>query len=129
MKGYFWGVGRRKSAVARVRLKEGSGKIEINKREYTDYFRRERDRVEILKPLKDTKTLEKFDVFASVKGGGISGQAGAVALGIARSLLQADASLEDTLRKKGHLTRDSRIKERKKYGKKGARASFQYSKR
>jgi small subunit ribosomal protein S9 len=127
--GYFWGTGRRKSAVARVRIKPGDGKFLINKRELDRYFAEERDRKDAVAPLVATSTMGKFDVFVNVKGGGPSGQAGAVVLGVARALVKADASLERSLRDGGYLTRDSRMVERKKYGQRGARRRFQFSKR
>lgn len=126
---YFWGLGRRKTSVARVRIKKGTGKIMLNSSNIEDYFVRECDRVVASEPLKITKTSAKYDVWANVNGGGISGQAGAVALGIARALNKADESLLDILRTNDLLTRDSRMKERKKYGRKGARAGFQWTKR
>ncbi len=126
---YCWGTGRRKSSVARVRIKKGTGKINLNSREFDKYFVRERDRLIASTPLKMTKTEAKYDVWVTVKGGGISGQAGAVSLGVARALFKADDTLIETLRNYDLLTRDSRMKERKKYGKKGARASFQWTKR
>ena len=108
---------------------KGSGKIFVNRKPYTEYFNRERDAAEILKPLKDTRKLEEYDVHAFVKGGGHTGQAGAIVLGIARALVKFEPELEEILRKKGHLTRDARVKERKKYGLRGARRAFQFSKR
>jgi len=126
---YCWGTGRRKSSVARVRIKKGTGKINLNSREFDKYFVRERDRLIASTPLKMTKTESKYDVWVTVKGGGMSGQAGAVSLGVARALFKADDTLIETLRNYDLLTRDSRMKERKKYGKKGARASFQWTKR
>lgn len=126
---FCWGTGRRKSSVARVRIKKGTGKIVLNASGFEDYFVRERDRVTVQSPLRATKTLAKYDVWVSVNGGGISGQAGAVSLGIARALFKSDESLAETLKNNSLLTRDSRMKERKKYGKKGARASFQWTKR
>ena len=128
-KTYFWGTGRRKTAVARVRIRHGKGEIIINKRTLDVYFPRERDRKIIAAPLKVTERSEQFDVIARVEGGGLTGQAGAMQLGIARALLKAESGLESILRDKGMLTRDSREKERKKYGQPGARRRFQYSKR
>ena len=122
-------TGRRKEAIARVRLIPGSGKIVINKRELSAYFIRETDRIIIKQPLEVTNNLTKFDVYAVVRGGGLAGQAGAVRLGIARAISLADISLKDILRKSGFLTRDPRMKERKKYGRKGARKRFQWTKR
>ncbi|RZV86270.1 MAG: 30S ribosomal protein S9 [Candidatus Scalindua sp. SCAELEC01] len=127
--GYYWGTGRRKTSVARVRIKEGSGTILVNKKNIEDFFPRERDRFVVCLPLKTTKCLEKYDVFVNVNGGGITGQAGATSLGIARALLKSDQALADSLRSGHLLTRDSRMVERKKYGKKGARKSFQWTKR
>ena len=122
-------IGRRKEAVARVRLIPGNGKIVINKRDLSEYFIRETDRIIIRQPLEVTNNLTKFDVYAVVRGGGLTGQAGAVRLGIARAISLADISLKDILRKSGFLTRDPRMKERKKYGRKGARKRFQWTKR
>jgi small subunit ribosomal protein S9 len=128
-KSYVWGTGRRKSAVARVRITPGSGKIEINGRELNDYLTNERDRKGIFGPLEVTNTGGKLDIFISTLGGGSTGQAGAIVLGIARALTKYDANLEANLRTGGYLTRDSRMKERKKYGQRGARRKFQFSKR
>ena len=122
-------TGRRKEAIARVRMTPGTGKIVINRRGYEDYFPRESWRVAVRQPLLLTHQLGKFDVAANVHGGGISGQAGAVRLGIARAILQLDAAHKATLRSAGLLTRDPRMKERKKYGQKGARKRFQWTKR
>lgn len=126
---FVWGTGRRKTSVARVKLKKGTGQVEVNRQKAEDYFSRERDWTDILKPLKDTKKMEEYDVQAFVKGGGYSGQAGAILLGLARALAKMEDELGEVLRKKGHLTRDARMKERKKYGQRGARRSFQFSKR
>lgn len=126
---FIWGTGRRKTSIARVRLKKGNGKIFVNENELDRYFTIDRDRTQVRAPLKATKTIGDYDVLVNVKGGGITGQAGAISLGIARALCKADVSLADPLRKEGLLTRDSRMKERKKYGKKGARKSFQWTKR
>lgn len=125
----IWGTGRRKSAVARVRLLPGEGKITINDREVDAYFPEEKDRRSVLSPLVATGALKSFTLFVNVSGGGLSGQADAVKLGIARALKQADASFEKALRDGGFMTRDPRMKERKKYGQKGARKRFQFSKR
>jgi len=125
----IWGTGRRKSAVARVRLLPGEGKIAINDREVDAYFPEEKDRRSVLSPLVATGALKSFTLFVNVSGGGLSGQADAVKLGIARALKQADASFEKALRDGGFMTRDPRMKERKKYGQKGARKRFQFSKR
>ncbi len=127
--GYYWGTGRRKSSVARVRIRPGEGKLLINKRELEDYFPMTQDRKSVISPLKAVDCEKKFDVFANVNGGGLSGQAGAVLLGIARALKSFDEGLLPALRDGGYLTRDSRMKERKKYGQKGARKKFQFSKR
>ena len=128
-KEYCWGTGRRKSSVARVRIRPGSGNFTINKREITNYFPSLRDQKNIQKPLAATDSLGKYDVWVNIKGGGTTGQAGAVLLGLARALYIADPSCFQSLRDGGFLTRDSRAVERKKYGKRGARRSFQFSKR
>jgi small subunit ribosomal protein S9 len=125
----FLGTGRRKTSVARVRMRVGSGKVVINGREMDAFFHIEKDRRAASEPLKLAKANTKYDVSVSVVGGGVSGQAGAVRLGVARALVKADASVEKALRDKGMLTRDPRMKERKKYGRKGARKGFQFSKR
>ena len=122
-------VGRRKESVARVRLIPGKGTLLINKRPCEEYFLRETDRIIIRQPLGITNNADKFDVFANIKGGGLSGQAGALRLGISRALVTMDPALKDLLRKEGYLTRDPRAKERKKYGQKGARKRFQWTKR
>ena len=127
--GYWWGTGRRKSSVARVRIKPGEGKMVVNKKELGDYFPREQDRKAVMSPLQTVEAEKSFDVFVNVKGGGITGQAGAALLGIARALRNYDESLIPKLRDGGHLTRDSRMVERKKPGQKGARKKFQFSKR
>jgi small subunit ribosomal protein S9 len=126
---YTWGVGRRKSAVARVRVAPGSGKIELNGRSLNEYLTSERDRKSIFGPLEVTNTGGKLDVFARCTGGGPTGQAGAIVMGLGRALAKYDSSLEGALRGAGFLTRDSRMKERKKYGQRGARRRFQFSKR
>src|SRR3972149_3062628 len=126
---FVWGTGRRKTSIARVRLKKGNGKIFVNENELDRYSTVDRDRTQVRAPLKATKTIGDYDVLVNVKGGGITGQAGAISLGIARALCKADVSLADSLRQEGLLTRDSRMKERKKYGQKGARKSFQWTKR
>jgi small subunit ribosomal protein S9 len=126
---YTWGVGRRKSSVARVRIAAGTGKIEINGRELNDYLTAERDRKAIFGPLEVTSTAGKMDVFVNTDGGGASGQTGAIVMGLGRALLKYDQALEAALRNSGFLTRDSRMKERKKYGQRGARRKFQFSKR
>lgn len=125
----FGATGSRKESVARVRLKPGSGKIVINNRDLEDYFGRKTSQVIVKQPLILTDSLDKFDVSAKVAGGGLSGQAGAVKHGITRALLEFDPDLRKVLKKAGFITRDPRAKERKKYGQKGARARFQYSKR
>lgn len=123
------GTGRRKTSVARVRLKPGDGKIIINERELADFFPIERDRKHILLVLEKTGQLGKVDIWVRVTGGGTTGQTGAVVLGVARALHVLDSSLHDILTQNGFLTRDSRMVERKKYGLKKARRSFQFSKR
>src|SRR5438876_11841698 len=128
-KTFTWGVGRRKSAVARVRIAPGSGKIEINGRTLNDYFTAERDRKAIFGPLEVTNVAGKMDVLVNADGGGPSGQTGAIVMGLGRALAKYDNSLEVALRGAGFLTRDSRMKERKKYGQRGARRRFQFSKR
>lgn len=125
----FLGTGRRKTAVARVRLASGNGKITINGRAFDNYFVLETQRAQAAQPLAVTGTAEKVDVRVNVAGGGPNGQADAVRHGIARALLQFDANLRPQLKAEGLLTRDSRMKERKKYGQPGARKRFQYSKR
>lgn len=122
-------VGRRKEAVARVRLSPGKGDITINKRPLEKYFLRETDRIILQQPLILTNNTAKFDIVANVNGGGLTGQAGAIRHGISRALLLADPGLKDLLRKATYLTRDPRMKERKKYGQKGARKRFQWTKR
>ena len=126
---YILGTGRRKSSIARVRIKKGNGKIVVNDKDLDGYFPVDRDKGIIRLPMKATKTLGEFDVLVNVKGGGITGQAGAISLGIARALFKSNPSLVESLREGGFLTRDSRMKERKKYGQKGARKSFQWTKR
>src|SRR4051794_22968823 len=126
---FTWGVGRRKSACARVRIAPGSGKIEINGRTLNDYFTAERDRKSIFGPLEVTNVAGKMDVLVNADGGGPSGQTGAIVMGLGRALAKYDNSLEIALRGAGFLTRDSRMKERKKYGQRGARRRFQFSKR
>jgi small subunit ribosomal protein S9 len=127
--GYTLGTGRRKTAVARVRLKAGSGKITINGREVADYFPSEKDSFHVFDALNQTGKRETVDVSISVKGGGPQGQAGACKLGIARALRVFDTELDELLRHSGLLTRDGRMKERKKYGLRGARRGTQFSKR
>ena len=128
-KPYFYGTGRRKSSVARVRVYQGTGKITINERDIDDYFGLETLKVIVRQPLVLTENADKCDIVCRVAGGGVTGQAGAIRHGIARALLQADAELRPELKKAGFLTRDPRMKERKKYGLKGARRAPQFSKR
>ena len=126
---FIWGTGRRKSAVARVRVAPGTGKIEINGRTLNDYFTFERDRKSIFGPLEVSNVGGKMDVLVTTKGGGSTGQSGAIVMGLGRALVRFDKALEPALRNAGFLTRDSRMKERKKYGQRGARRRFQFSKR
>ncbi|CAA9382541.1 MAG: SSU ribosomal protein S9p (S16e) [uncultured Phycisphaerae bacterium] len=126
---FVWGVGRRKSAVARVRVAPGNGRIEVNGRTLNDYFTFERDRKAIFGPLEVTNTGGKMDVLVNATGGGPSGQTGAIIMGLGRALAKYDQTLEAPLRGAGFMTRDSRMKERKKYGQRGARRRFQFSKR
>ena len=127
---YFYGTGRRKSSVARVRIYQGTGKVTINDRDIDDYFGLETLKLIVRQPLAITGTDEKFDIVCRVAGGGVTGQAGAIRHGIARALLQYDSeNLRSTLKKAGFLTRDPRMKERKKYGLKAARRAPQFSKR
>ncbi|MEG0792566.1 MAG: 30S ribosomal protein S9 [Lachnospiraceae bacterium] len=128
-KAKFYGTGRRKKSIARVYLVPGTGTITINKRDIDSYFGLETLKVVVRQPLVATETLDKFDVIVTVHGGGYTGQAGAVRHGIARALLQADIEYRPTLKKAGYLTRDPRMKERKKYGLKAARRAPQFSKR
>ncbi|MBQ7922555.1 MAG: 30S ribosomal protein S9 [Clostridia bacterium] len=128
-KPYFYGTGRRKSSIARVRLYPGSGKITINGRDIDEYFGLETLKLVINQPFGVTNTVGKYDIVANVKGGGISGQAGAIRHGAARALLLADDTFRAPLKKAGLLTRDPRMKERKKYGLKAARRASQFSKR
>ncbi|NCO50739.1 MAG: 30S ribosomal protein S9 [Deltaproteobacteria bacterium] len=125
----YYATGRRKSSTARVWIKPGSGVIVINKRPLDEYFGRETSKMVVRQPFDVTQNVDKFDVCVNVSGGGASGQAGAIKHGITRALLVADGELRGTLKKAGFVTRDSRIKERKKYGRRGARRSFQFSKR
>lgn len=122
-------IGRRKDAIARVRLIPGKGQILVNKKPLEEYFPQEIQRIIIKQPLEITETGDKFNIFALVNGGGISGQAGALRHGISRALIQADESYRPILKKAGLLTRDPRMKERKKFGQKGARKRFQWTKR
>jgi small subunit ribosomal protein S9 len=125
----YYGTGRRKKSIARVYLVPGTGKITINKRDIDDYLGLETLKVVVRQPLVATDTLNKFDVLVNVHGGGYTGQAGAIRHGIARALLEADVELRPTLKTAGYLTRDPRMKERKKYGLKAARRAPQFSKR
>ena len=122
-------TGKRKNAIARVRLQSGSGKMLVNSRPIENYFGRETSRMIIMQPFELTQTVGRFDAFVNVQGGGLSGQAGAIRHGISKALLEVDSAYRSALKAAGFLTRDSRVKERKKYGKRGARASFQFSKR
>jgi len=126
---YVWGTGRRKSSVARVRIRPGDGKFLINKSEVDKYFKLDKDRASVRTPLRVTDTAKSVDVYVNVGGGGTSGQAGAVLLGLARALAKADPSCEPKLREHNLLSRDPRRVERKKYGQRGARRRFQFSKR
>ena len=126
---FFYGTGRRKKSVARVRVYAGTGKIIINDREIDDYFGLETLNLIVRQPLALTGTTDKFDIVCRVNGGGVTGQAGAIRHGLSRALLQYDENLRPALKKAGFLTRDPRMKERKKYGLKGARRAPQFSKR
>ncbi|MBQ9767145.1 MAG: 30S ribosomal protein S9 [Lachnospiraceae bacterium] len=128
-KARFYGTGRRKSSIARVYLVPGTGKVTINKRDIDNYFGLETLKLIVRQPLALTETADKFDVIVNVHGGGFTGQAGAIRHGISRALLQADADYRPALKKAGFLTRDPRMKERKKYGLKAARRAPQFSKR
>jgi small subunit ribosomal protein S9 len=125
----YYGTGRRKTSTARVYLRPGSGKITVNKREFDAYFPNEALQMIIRQPLTLTENAEKFDIYVNVAGGGTAGQAGAVRHGITRALMEFNSDLRPSLKKAGLITRDPRQKERKKYGQKGARARFQFSKR
>ena len=125
----YYGTGRRKTSMARVFLRPGTGAISVNRREFENYFPTDVLRTEIRQPLVLTETAGKFDILATVGGGGIAGQAGAIRLGIARALCEYSLELRPALKKEGLLTRDARAKERKKYGLAGARKRFQFSKR
>ncbi|MGD8383535.1 MAG: 30S ribosomal protein S9 [Syntrophobacterales bacterium] len=125
----YYATGRRKTSVARVWLMPGEGNVTINKRSIDDYLKRETAKMIIRQPLELTETFGKFDIYVNVRGGGISGQAGAIKHGISRALLAVNPEFRPLLKKSGFLTRDSRVKERKKYGQPGARKRFQYSKR
>ena len=125
----YYATGRRKTSTARVFLRPGKGAITVNHREFENFFPTETLRMNVRRPLQLTETVDKFDILATVAGGGVSGQAGAVRLGIARALVEYNAELRKTLKNGGLLTRDARAKERKKYGMAGARKRFQFSKR
>ena len=128
-KNAFYATGRRKQAVARVWMMPGSGKILINRRDIDDYFGRATSKMILRQPLELTETVNRYDIFVNVAGGGLSGQADAIQHGITRSLMKINASFRPALKKAGYVTRDPRIKARKKYGQRGARARFQFSKR
>lgn len=125
----YYGTGRRKTSTARVYLRPGTGEIKVNKRDFDAYFPNEALRMIIRQPLRLTDTAQKFNIFVNVDGGGVAGQAGAVRHGITRALMEFNPDLRSTLKKAGLVTRDPRKKERKKYGQKGARKRFQFSKR
>ncbi|MFZ0429279.1 MAG: 30S ribosomal protein S9 [Acidobacteriota bacterium] len=125
----YYGTGKRKTSTARVFLMPGTGQVVVNQLNHNEYFRNRSEQVVVLQPLLLTESRDKFDVYVNVKGGGTVGQAGAVRLGIARALLEFDPELRQSLKKAGYLTRDPRIKERKKYGQPGARKRYQFSKR
>jgi len=126
---YAWGTGRRKSSVARVRIRPGNGIVTVNGRPLDDYFPVLQRRVDVLAPLESAGVLSRFDVFANIHGGGPTGQAGALRLGVARALVTAEPELSEVLREGGYLTRDGRMVERKKYGQRKARRKYQFSKR
>ena len=126
---YFYGTGRRKSSVARVRVYQGTGKITVNGRDIDDYFGLETLKLIVRQPMQLTNTMDQFDIICTVAGGGVTGQAGAIRHGLSRALLQFNPELRPELKKAGFLTRDPRMKERKKYGLKGARRAPQFSKR
>jgi small subunit ribosomal protein S9 len=125
----YYATGKRKSAIARVYMKAGNGNIVVNKRSYEEYFTRPSLKMLIKQPLDITGKKDQFDLYVNVSGGGVAGQAGAVKHGISKALLEFDAELRPILKKAGFLTRDARVKERKKYGQPGARKRFQFSKR
>jgi small subunit ribosomal protein S9 len=125
----YYATGKRKSAIARVYMKAGNGNIVVNKRSYDEYFTRPSLKMVIKQPFETTGKKDQFDLYVNVSGGGVAGQAGAVKHGISKALLEYDAELRAVLKKAGFLTRDARIKERKKYGQPGARKRFQFSKR
>lgn len=126
---FIWGTGRRKEAVARVRVRPGKGAVLVNRRPFTEYFTTINQQVVVLGPLRTAEREGRYDIVVNVHGGGPTGQAGATALGIARALRTLEPDLDKILRDAGHLTRDARMKERKKYGQRGARRRFQFSKR
>ena len=128
-KNAFYSTGRRKTAIARVWMMPGSGKILINRRELDDYFGRATSKMVLRQPLELTETINRYDIFVNVAGGGLSGQADAIQHGITRSLMKINSAFRPALKKAGFVTRDPRIKERKKYGQRGARARFQFRKR
>jgi small subunit ribosomal protein S9 len=125
----YYGTGKRKTSTARVFLMPGTGQVVVNQLDYHDYFKNRSEQSVVVQPLQLTENLDKFDVYVNVSGGGFAGQAGAVRLGIARALLEFDPELRQPLKRAGLLTRDPRIKERKKYGQPGARKRYQFSKR
>lgn len=125
----FYATGKRKNAIARVWIKPGSGNLLVNNRPLDVYFGRQTSRMVVMQPFELTQTVGRFDIMVNVTGGGLSGQAGAIKHGISKALLEVDPSYRSVLKSAGFLTRDSRVKERKKYGRRGARASFQFSKR
>ncbi len=125
----YYATGKRKTSIARVFMRPGMGRIMVNSKDVGEYFSRETAKMVIYQPLELTKTLDKFDITVNVTGGGIAGQAGAIKHGISKALLEYDPECRQVLKRAGLITRDSRIKERKKYGQRGARARFQFSKR
>jgi small subunit ribosomal protein S9 len=125
----YYATGKRKTTIARVWLRPGEGNFEVNKRGFDDYFPRETLRMNIMQPFELTNTVGQFDVYVNVTGGGAAGQAGAIKHGISKALMVYNGKYRDVLKKAGFITRDPRVKERKKYGQRGARARFQYSKR
>ena len=125
----YYGTGKRKTSTARVFLMPGTGQVVVNQLNHNEYFRNRSEQVVVMQPLTLTENRDKFDVYVNVKGGGTAGQAGAVRLGIARALLEFDPELRQSLKRAGYLTRDPRIKERKKYGQPGAGKRYQFSKR
>ncbi len=125
----FYATGKRKNAIARVWIKPGNGNLVVNNRPLDVYFGRQTSRMVVMQPFELTQTVGRFDIMVNVAGGGLSGQAGAIKHGISKALLEVDPSYRSVLKSAGFLTRDSRVKERKKYGRRGARASFQFSKR